>query len=431
VAIEANTSITASGSGLFIVGIADGMVLPDGTVAAGASHNLSISSNRTISSSTFLNVGGTPCTPGPFIAVGLLLAGTTSATVSGNGRDVSADLAGFAGIIGGASNIYPSSPSGGLPNQSAAIWTVDTADAVITDNELRSGTLTSSSLCAEPFVVPYSAGWRDGIVVGAAHASVNALFARNGVLCAQMSPNGGATPGGFTYMCAAVDLNTPPALAGPLVVNNVLASIGGFTHEGLRMTYGAGVLAYNNTIILDWVPQNSDPRLPDTVIKRGIALESIEEDGIALVNNIIYIHADDDVDQLDERLCIREHVRVASAGSHIGVFENNLLFIEDDDLLTRGPVYVRVRDSATNVDYAAGELNDLATVPEIADNFAAPPALAEPSVPGDRTQTRLTSTSPALDAGQTGRPELPEDDIDGDPRPSTGSMDAGSDQLVR
>ncbi|MBW1808895.1 MAG: hypothetical protein JRJ87_11945 [Deltaproteobacteria bacterium] len=427
------------------LGIADGYVLRDGTVAAGESDNLTISGNMMISGGA--SWWAQPCNnpgatgEGTDVTVGVLLVGTQTATITGNGRPN--DM--FGGIFGGNSTIHWDPISRRLPPSAIGLWLIDTDDVTVVGNELRSGTyMDFLDSCPNPDIasdpspeIPVASAYRDGLPpnddmgfmpVPGELPSRNTVLDKNGASCA-IPPEGVGMGAGLVTWCAAAEINVPQGATAPLLTNNHLAATRGNFLIALWQRAGNGVMAINNTldsdlVLIPWEP----PPNPNSIRKWAVFADNIDPDGLTLINNIIYTHNDDPYDIVSERLCMREAVPNGT-NSNIHVLDHNLFYIEGDDLSDpSAPDYVRVTDYSATTNYAPSALNAIAGIGTILGNFADLPGMHEHSEDWQKSMARLTAASAAIDAGASGN-LVPPDDIDNERRPNPGgAVDIGHDE---
>ncbi len=415
-------------------GIADGHVRRDGTVVEGGSTGLVIEDNRAISGGASWWAGA--CDAGGLgegadVTAGILLVGTSDVLIQGNGKGGA-----NAGVFGGSSTVHWDASARRLPPSSVGLWLVGTEDVTVVNNELRSGVYETKAACAAPLEIPAGVAYRDGlppnIHMGAPGElpSSGTLLDRNGASCAQ--PLQGVAPTAGLSWCVVAELNAPdPALGAPRLTNNYLAATKGEYLVALRQRGGAGVTAANNTFDSDLMLRPGEtPPLTDSIRKWPVLLEHIEPGGIELVNNIVYAHSDDPYDIPSERLCLHEVVP-AGTESRIGRLRNNLFHVQDEgSMLPVLPVLVRVTDGVSTAAYDADELNAIAGITDIEDNFEAPPGLTEPSDEWQKSTARLLPGSAAIDAGLPVGGIVPAHDIDGEARPGpSGDVDVGHDEV--
>jgi hypothetical protein len=126
-----------------------------------------------------------------------------------------------------------------------------------------------------------------------------------------------------------------------------------------------------------------------------------------------------------ERLCIHETV-ASGTDSNIALMQNNLFYIEGDDL-TPGITYLRVDGDAT-VDYDSSQLNAIAGVSAQSGNFTGFPLLDEFNDVHLKSTANLQAGSDAIDMGVAVGGDVPDVDLEGDSRPAGGGVDIGHDE---
>jgi hypothetical protein len=166
-----------------------------------------------------------------------------------------------------------------------------------------------------------------------------------------------------------------------------------------------------------------------SIVKVGILLDDIDEDGFSAINNIVYMHVDPPFDDIPARVPLYERVDDITAGSGIEVMTDNLFFIEGDAFLTR-LIYARLEEVSEPVlEYGYLELDDILGAGTALGSFVVEPMLLEPPAARDRTSTRLSPLSPAVDAVPVSA-DTPADDIDRERRPVGTAADIGPDEVT-
>ncbi|MBW2699286.1 MAG: hypothetical protein JRF33_00575 [Deltaproteobacteria bacterium] len=430
----------------FSVGIADGVVLRDGSTSPGRSDGLIIRGNEMISGGA--NWFWTDCSglgdtgEGVDISAGILLVGSRNASIADNGRPNDE----FAGIFGGSSTVHWVPERRRLAPSSVGLWLIDTHDVTVTDNEIRAGSYNMFEGCPDPSrpdfspEIPVATAYRDGLppndeyLFGPAPGELpshGTVFARNGASCA-LPPENGAMGGGIVTWCAAAELNVPESDSAPFLVNNHLAATKGNMLIALWQNGGGGVVAINNTFDSDLMLQPWDPPpFPDSIRKWAVLAEGIAPDGLTLINNIFNVHRDDPYDIASERLGLYERVisSSGSADSNIMILDSNLFYIEGDDLGDpTNPVYARIDSGLGVAEYAAVDINAIVGISSIFGNFVDLPGLSTVTKDWAKSTVRLQAGSAAIDSGSTAA-EVPFDDIDRERRPDpSGGVDIGHDE---
>ncbi|MCK5801711.1 MAG: putative metal-binding motif-containing protein, partial [Lentisphaeria bacterium] len=430
----------------FSVGIADGVVLRDGSTSPGLSDGLIIRGNEMISGgSSWLS---TDCSglgdtgEGVDVNAGILLVGSRNANIADNGRPNDE----FAGIFGGSSTVHWVPERRRLPPSAVGLWLVDTHDVTVTDNEIRAGSYNMFEGCPDPSrpdfspEIPVATAYRDGLppndeyLFGPAPGELpshGTVFARNGASCA-LPPENGAMGGAIVTWCAAAELNVPESNSAPFLVNNHLAATKGNMLIALWQNGGSGVVAINNTFDSDLMLKPWDPPpFPDSIRKWAVLAENLAPDGLTLINNIFNVHRDDPYDRVSERLGLYERVisSSGSAESNIQVLDNNLFYIEGDDLGDpTSPIYARIDSGLGVAEYAAVDINAIVGISSILGNFVDLPGLGTVTNDWAKSTVRLQAGSAAIDSGSTAA-GVPVDDIDRQRRPDpSGGVDIGHDE---
>ncbi len=395
----------------FSAGIADGEVRRDGTFDAGGSANLTISGNRQIVAGRSNNAwnNATCADPrlareGSDVAAGILLVGTSSATLFNNGSNASRDYA----IFGGASSAEWDPASRVLPPSVPGIWTVETTDVRIDHNEIRAGVLATMAGCV-PAQLPYAVAVRDGLGpnVPSAHASVNLRLTANGIVTgrrASFDPVPGLDRGGARL----VELFGAPG-ASTYLANNYLAATRGTDLIGLYANGVADVALWNNVVELETITSSGA-----AVVKRGIVLDAAGRESVNVVNNIVVVWrtAGDDPEAvaLEERSASREPLRS---------LRHNLMFVEAAERDGTGG-YVRISGGPT---YTKENLDTLLAGLDAEGNLLLPPLFQSRRLEHWRSLTQLSARSPARDSGQA--EGAPAEDRFGHPRPLGPGVDIG------
>ena len=429
----------------FSAGIADGIVLRDGSTSPGLSDGLIIRGNETIAggSSWFSTDCTNPADTGEGVDVtaGILLVGSTNAIIANNGRPNDWG----SGIFGGSSTMHWVPERRRLPPSAVGLWLVDTQDAMVTDNEIRAGSYTMFEGCPDPNrpdfspEIPVSTAWRDGLppnneyLFGPAPGELpshGTVFARNGASCALESGDGAMGDATVTW-CAAAELNVPESGTAPLLLNNHLAATQGNMLIALWQIGGTGVVAANNTFDSDLMLNGIQPPPPNSISKWAVLAQDLAPDGLTLINNIFNVHVDDPYDKVDERLGLYERVisSSGSADSNIMILDNNLFYIEGDDLGDpTSPIYARIDSGMSVAEYAAVDINAIVGISSIFGNFVDLPGLSTVTNDWAKSTVRLQASSAAIDSGSTAA-VVPFDDIDRERRPDpSGGVDIGHDE---
>lgn len=426
VSITGNNNVTAAlvGPG-FNAAIADGAIAQDGTLTPGNSSLVTISNNAQISGGYW---SGSSC-EGPEVNAGVVLVGTSNVTITGNGRPNST----FGGVRGGQGTVHWTAATRRVLPSNPALWLLDTSGVTLSDNELKAGTMSAVSGCIPPMENPPVVAFRDGIPPNAemgalgSNGSVGTLANRNGMSCA-VPPQSGAPGAGTITWCTVVELNNPLGADAPILFNNHLAATKGNVLVALRQRGGSGVVAMHNTFDADLMLEPFEPTPgPGSIRKWSVLLNDVADDGISLVNNIFYAHRDEPYDDATERLL---YVDVNSGGgSSAVVLAGNLFCLEGDNVMIPGPAYVRITTGAVTTQYTSDQIGSLPGIPTQSGNFASATGLTEPDADWQKSQARLTATSPAVDQGVS-LPGLPGQDMDRQarPNPTTDTPDVGHDE---
>lgn len=402
-------------------GIADGEVFSDGRVLRGGSTELTIENNRRVAAGRFTSVwtemgcdaanGSVDAALGTEIGAGILLVGTATAVVSGNGNNGVADNA----VFGAASSAaWQAGPTRRLPPSVPALWTVDTRDVRVERNELRAGVLVDVPGCT-PSPPPAAEVFRDGLGgnVQDSLPSYRLLIDANGIVTGRSGPlaaapriDGGATRGlAFSPGGSAV------------VSNNYVAITRGADLVGVYSQGAQDLELVNNTIEVDLL--SPDPNLE--VRARGLHLVSIEQDGLRLANTIVLIR--DGGDTVSDPIALQ--LEGPNAAQGLGRFDSNLLFVEAAERDGRG-AYVHIVGGARvgRAEFAAFE-----SVIGGRQTLILPPLFQAHGLEHRRSISRLSEGSPAVDQGTPdGAPPL---DRFGLPRPQGPGVDIGHHELAR
>ncbi len=393
----------------FSAGIADGEVLRDGTVIVGGSRRLAILDNRQVVAGrsayawTGVDCNAEPETrEGTDVAAGILLVGTSTATLARNGRNATRDT----GVFGGASSGVWDGEDRVLPPAVPGIWTVDTTNVTIEQSEVRSGVLSVPPACP-PAVRPWVSAIRDGLApyVEPPLASRGLRVERNGVNTGRRG-NFNTVPNIDAVGARLIVLSGNDAY----LANNYVAATRGVDLVGLYATGVSSLELWNNVIEVEAL--DAEDRSVD---KRGIVFDRVTQGAAALFNNIILIREDGALTA--DPTAIFE--RSGGAVMAVGRLENNLLFVESAER-GEGGSYVRVEDGPryTSTDFVAYEADVQGR-----ENLILPPLFQAHGLEHRRSISRLSARSPARDAGRSdGAPEV---DRFATARPQGGRVDIG------
>ncbi|MEM6531573.1 MAG: putative metal-binding motif-containing protein [Myxococcota bacterium] len=424
VTIRGNRSIVGSFNEVssFTAAVADGSLDRQGNLVRGNSTLLTIEDNWEIDAVGPFTIQCTPTFAGDTMDVtaGIFLAGTTTATIRNN-----PNTAGGPGIRGAVGSAHWAFSGRVYPPMNAGMWTIDTQGVTVTDNLIVSGSLSDFPTCPPVPESPLVVGFRDGLPSNGfatptvdADAESDALtLERNGIVCRRPAEGAGS---GFRSDCAALDLNSTPTSAARTVniTNNYITATRGSLLMGVRMEYGNGVVLTNNTIEADYLIQSFETPPPNgSLVKRGVYLVNVDNDGVDFINNIIMSVVDVDLD--GTRIGILEET--TGTGSSIGVFANNLVHVAGDPTIPM-PVDFELLDSSGSSEFdGTAALNTIAGVTTSEFNLAADPLLNPAGSIDAKTESRLTPGSPAINAGRSaGAPSV---DLYGNPR--SGAIDIG------
>ncbi len=395
------------------VGVADGLVMRDGTRVGGHSTDLRLIDNLSIhglGSWETMN----RCS-GPYLATGVLLVGTDGVVVQGNGEN------GWTGLQGGRASFAHDPASDHVPPSVAGLWLVDAHGVEVAGNVILSGALLGSGSCVKPTPFPATKAFQDGLEgwpgQAAGQASTGLAIDANAVLCSFMAEN---AMGVYTT-CVAADLQGSP---DALLTNNIISAYNTNFNIAVRATGVTGVELTNNLLEADFM-RGGVVVPPWSVAKWLVFADRIAADGLALHNNLLYLHRDDPEDNPNERLALREQL-TGGASSNLAALNHNLLYVQDDLVAsTDVPAYARLIGTSTT-DYPAASINALPGVGLCSANLVAAPLFAGDE--WDKTAIRLdpNPANPALGAADAGR--APAHDIDGDAR-SGGAIDIGHDEV--
>lgn len=390
-------------------GIADGEVLRDGTIVLGASTNLAIVNNRQIVAGRALYAWTDRACADPIaaregtdVAAGILLVGTSTATIRANGSNSTADTA----VFGGASTSVWDPSDRALPPAAPGIWTVATSDVRIEGNEVRAGVLSTQADCP-PAVRPWVAAIRDGLApfVVPSLASRRLRIERNGVVTGRRG-NFQTVPGTDAVGARLVVLGG----RDPYLANNYLAATRGVDLVGVYAHGVERLELWNNVVEIEALDADGV-----AVDKRGLVFDAVRPGSVTLVNNVILVR-EDGADTADPTTI---HERSNGAVEALARLENNLLFVESAER-GGGGTYVRIEDGPRYTREGFSEFE--ARVGGLA-NLILPPLFQSHGLEHRRSITRLSPRSPARDAGRTeGAPAVDRFD---NARPQGSSVDIG------
>ena len=401
-------SIAANAGRRLAAGIADGAVYRDGTIRPGGSTHLTISRNNQItsgrSSYAWSNTSCNDMTTleGMDVGAGILLVGTSSATVRGNGSNQSSETA----IFGGASSSVWS-PNGRVIAPSVpAVWTVATEGVQLISNELRAGYLYTPEACP-PASPPPVVAFRDGVSGQASAASTELQIDSNGIVTGLRS-NVERIPDLDRVATRLVELYGASQKTAYLA-NNYISATRGTDLLGLYASGGGEIALWNNVVEIDAL-------VPAAVAMRrkvGVHLEDFQNGPTVDIANTIIALAENPNDAADP-VALR-----LDGPPALRMLRHNLIFVEAAERQGMG-AYVRT-DTATfgRDDFSAFEDG----LENAAANLLLPPLFKARRLDHRRSVTRLSRHSPARDAGQVdGAPFV---DRFGQARPTGGGVDIG------
>ena len=380
------------GSGRYLsAGIADGAVSSDARVRRGASTNLNITENRRIAAGRWTaawQVDGcdSPDAPpdgveGTEVGAGILLVGTDTATISGNGNNAGRDNA----IFGAASSeLWRASGGRRLGPAVPGVWTIDTQDVRILHNQIRSGVLVQVPGCA-PDVQPHAEVLRDGLMASPQGAlpSTGLLVEGNGLVTGRSGPLT-AAPNADLGSSRGLSL-----LGGGRVrvVNNYIAMTRGAQLVGVFSAQAQDLVLANNTIEVDLLAAQMQP----VVAQRGVVLQQPLVGAVQLFNTIVLVR--DAADLAPDPTAIALQGPESAQG--FGRFEHNLLFVEAAQR-EAGGAYVLL-DGGSQVQ--AEDFMGFEAMVNGQNTLLLPPLFQAHSLEHRRSITRLTERSPAVNAG--------------------------------
>lgn len=389
-------------------GIADGAVFSDGSLRRGDSTGLRVEGNRRIAAGRWRPAWTVDACPrgasppanaiGTEIGAGLLLVGTTSATVSGNGNTFSRDN----GVFGAATSAAWTDAGRRLPPSVPGLWTIDTRDVLVHDNELRGGVLTTIPGCPAPATAAVEVV-RDGLApfMQPSLPSTGLRVTANGIVTARSGP-----------LLAAPRINDTPAigvaLGGPgdvVTSNNFVAVTRGATLTAVHAWQARALRLTNDTYEVEGLGA-AQARL-----ERGIVLEAPEDGAVSVRNSIILLRDTGSTGAIA--------LDLPTGGSEgLRAFAHNLLFIE-----------TAVRDPSSAYAHVGGALYDESAFADLeatlpgGGNVLGPPLLQSYAIEHRRPLGSLSARSPALDAGS--ETDAPAEDYFGTPRPQGAAVDIG------
>lgn len=370
----------------------------------GNSSAVKIRGNRAI-----VNLAEPSGCAGTLVPAGILLAGTTSAQVSDNGRAPSKEL-GYGGIVGAAAVASGSNPPG-----PAGVWLINTSGAQVTGNEIRAGYFDAGCPVSGNSWTAF--GYRES-TSGSATSVSGAVVDRNVILCAPaLQASASSTPAG----CSAVYVDNPTLANGPLLTNNVAGGSYGKPLVGLAVRGGSKTRAYNNAFDV------GDDANGSGVSRTAVDVDRIAPGGLDLGNNLLLVRGGVGTGAL----AYRETVATGTTSS-LASLQNNVLFIAGDDVVSPDtPTYAVVATvgGATSASYPASQLELIDGVTTHGNNLVADPLLIAPADAGKRGRERLSPFSPARHRGLvvTGVPLV---DIDGQSRPGASTLSVGPAPIV-
>lgn len=389
----------------FSAGIADGAIDAFGQLTPGASEGLRIEGNRRIAAGRWrpawaMDVcadGNGPAAVGTEIGAGVLLVGTRTATLANNGNNASRDN----GVFGAASSALWQDPQRVFPPMVPGVWTIDTDDVAVLENELRSGVLTALPNCMGREGVTAEIV-RDGLAPwgNAPRASRGLRYAANGLVTGRSNP-----------LLGAPRTDEVPAVGVALGGGDVR-----FENDYVAVTRGTALTAFaargptdlrllNCTLEVDRLSGALAP-------ERGLVLDAPGEGAVSLVNTIVLLRdaGGDDAIGLD--------VRQGGATAFREV-AHDLIFLE---AAARAPEVAYVRtDALGRLGEAEWPMFDM-RVPG-RRNLLLPPLFQAHAIEHRRSITRLSPDSPAIDAGRG--EGAPRRDRFGGERPRGGAVDIG------
>lgn len=395
----------------FAAAIADGKVERDGRVSAGASTGLTIRNNRQIGPGRAdYSYGSATCNEEPSVregsdvSVGVLLVGTSSATIQDNGSTGARDN----GIFGGASSGAFDGNSGRVLAPAAiGLWTLDTRATTVEHNELRPGALVLDPACP-PAILPATVAIRDGLPVAGPnrHGSTGLVLTRNGVVTSRRLsfdalPNLDLGP---THLVELLG----DAASTVAISNSYLAVTRGTELAALWVDGAAQVDAWNNVFDVD-----SSAHPGRATKKQAVVLLGASAPRFTLANAILWIReeAEDPSDAVA--------LTLAGSDPRLARLDHNLFFVEAAERSGTG-AYVTTADGAR---YDRSHLPDFATPDFATANQVLPPLFRAQALEHRRSMTRLTVRSPGVDQGlSTGAPGV---DFFGAPRPIGPAVDVG------
>lgn len=405
---------TESSGRLLSAGIADGAVFSDARVQRGASTGLHITDNRRIAAGRWTaawQVDGcdSPDAPpegveGTEVGAGILLVGTDTATISGNGNNAARDNA----IFGAASSeLWRSVGGRRLGPAVPGVWTVDTQDVRILHNQIRSGVLVQVPGCV-PDAQPHAEVLRDGLMASpqAALPSNDLLVEGNGLVTGRSGPLAAAPN---------ADLGSSRGLSlwgggSVRVVNNYIAMTRGAQLVGVYSAHPRDLVLANTTVEVDLLA----PQMQQVVAQRGVVLREPEAGAVQLYNTIVLIR--DAADLAPDPVAIA--LQGADSVRGLGRFEHNLLFVEAAQR-AGGGAYVLL-DGGSQVQ--AEDFVGFEAMVNGQNTLLLPPLFQAHSLEHRRSITRLTERSPAVNAGTSlGAPDT---DLFGSAR-DDGAVDVG------